>query len=131
MWSMFSLNSRGALMKMTARLPYPVSVNHVWQRAGTRTYLNPKVVNYRIECALLLANQPSFGKCLVYMKIYMFPPDKRRRDLDNICKVVLDTLSYCKIYEDDSQIHKMFLEKCKPDGKEGFLEIEIGNLETY
>jgi crossover junction endodeoxyribonuclease RusA len=33
-----------------------------------------------------------------------FPPDRRRRDLDNIQKPVLDALEHAGVYEDDSQI---------------------------
>jgi crossover junction endodeoxyribonuclease RusA len=33
-----------------------------------------------------------------------FPPDRRRRDVDNLQKSTLDALQHAGIYEDDSQI---------------------------
>jgi len=33
-----------------------------------------------------------------------FPPDRRRRDLDNLLKSVLDALEHAGLYADDSQI---------------------------
>ena len=32
------------------------------------------------------------------------PPDRRRRDLDNMLKPMLDALTYVKVWSDDSQI---------------------------
>lgn len=36
--------------------------------------------------------------------IHAFPPDRRRRDLDNLMKALLDSLEHAGVYEDDSQI---------------------------
>jgi crossover junction endodeoxyribonuclease RusA len=33
-----------------------------------------------------------------------FPPDRRRRDLDNLQKPLLDALQHAGVYEDDSQV---------------------------
>lgn len=38
------------------------------------------------------------------MLIDAYPPDKRRRDLDNIFKSCLDSLQHAGVYPDDSQI---------------------------
>jgi crossover junction endodeoxyribonuclease RusA len=38
------------------------------------------------------------------VEIEAWPPDKRKRDLDNILKSLLDALTYAGIWEDDSQI---------------------------
>jgi len=36
--------------------------------------------------------------------IECFPPDRRRRDLDNLGKSCLDSLQHAKIFVDDNQI---------------------------
>ena len=36
--------------------------------------------------------------------INVYPPDKRKRDLDNIIKCLLDSLQHAEIYVDDNQI---------------------------
>ena len=57
------------------------------------------------------------GRLGVHMKA--FPPDKRRRDLDNLNKVVLDSLQKAGLYDDDSQIDYLSIERAEPylDGK--------------
>lgn len=48
-----------------------------------------------------------------------FPPDKRRRDLDNLNKIILDSLQKAGLFHDDSQIDYLSIERCEPfkDGK--------------
>lgn len=41
--------------------------------------------------------------------IHACPPDKRRRDLDNILKAALDALTHVGIWADDSQIDSLFI----------------------
>ena len=36
--------------------------------------------------------------------LYFVPPDRRRRDLDNLYKCLFDALGHAGVYEDDSQI---------------------------
>jgi len=48
-----------------------------------------------------------------------FPPDRRRRDLDNLQKSTLDALEHAGLYEDDSQIDLLIARRCEvaPGGK--------------
>jgi crossover junction endodeoxyribonuclease RusA len=34
----------------------------------------------------------------------VFPPDKRKRDIDNLLKSLLDSLTHAKVWKDDNQI---------------------------
>jgi crossover junction endodeoxyribonuclease RusA len=56
-----------------------------------------------------------------------FPPDRRRRDLDNIQKPVLDALEHVGVYEDDSQIDLLITRRREvvPGGQ---LLVEVVNL---
>jgi crossover junction endodeoxyribonuclease RusA len=56
-----------------------------------------------------------------------FPPDRRRRDLDNLPKAVLDSLAHAGVYEDDSQIDLLIIRRCDPI-KGGKLKIRISEL---
>jgi len=38
------------------------------------------------------------------MWVELFPPDRRKRDVDNILKALLDALTHAGVYEDDSFI---------------------------
>ena len=39
--------------------------------------------------------------------VEVFPPDTRRRDLDNVQKALLDALQRAEVYLDDSQIDRI------------------------
>ena len=43
--------------------------------------------------------------------IHVYPPDRRRRDVDNVQKALLDALDHGGGYEDDSQIVRLSIEK--------------------
>ena len=43
-----------------------------------------------------------------------YPPDRRRRDLDNLLKCTQDSLAHAGVYEDDSQIDVLVVVRCNP-----------------
>ena len=45
------------------------------------------------------------------VQVECFPPDKRRRDLDNLGKSLMDSLQHAKVYADDSQIDFLSFER--------------------
>jgi crossover junction endodeoxyribonuclease RusA len=45
------------------------------------------------------------------VEIEAFPPDKRKRDLDNVLKSLLDSLTHAGVWEDDSQIEDLRIYK--------------------
>ena len=86
-------------------LPYPPSVNHYWRRVGARTLISRGGrASRQSVCALLAACgiQPLTGSLEV--RIDLYPPDRRRRDIDNTQKALLDALAQGGAYFDDSQI---------------------------
>lgn len=93
-------------MRITFTLPWPPSSNHYWKRNGSRYFISPKGVAYRKlvvhECAIhkgLFNEQSRIG-----LSIKAFPPDKRKRDLDNLFKSVLDSLQAAQLFPNDNQI---------------------------
>ena len=56
--------------------------------------------------------RPLAGNLAVQVEV--FPPDRRRRDIDNIQKALLDALEHGGAYADDSQIVKLTIEKGEP-----------------
>ena len=48
------------------------------------------------------------------VEVELFPPDARRRDVDGCAKALLDALQAGGLYDDDSQIVKLQLEKLAP-----------------
>jgi len=96
-------------------LPYPPSVNHYYRRVGTRTLISREGRAYRETVVSILAAlgvQPLLGKLNV--QVELFPPDRRRRDVDNTAKALLDALEHGNAYENDSQIVRLEIEKFEP-----------------
>ena len=109
-----------ALNGLTIDLPYPPSVNHYWRRVGARTLISLKGRRYRDRVASILALrrvQPMTGSLAVRVTVH--PPDRRRRDLDNAMKALLDALEHGGAYEDDSQIDHLDIRRGSvvPEGK--------------
>ena len=104
-------------------LPYPPSVNHyyrnvvIWKdgRAMARTLISREGRKYRkaVEVHVMLKQlKPLQGPIALDIRIY--PPDRRKRDLDNAQKALLDSMQHAGVFEDDSQVVKITAEKCGP-----------------
>jgi crossover junction endodeoxyribonuclease RusA len=91
-------------------LPWPPSVNRYWRSVGAKTLISKEGRHYREFAEGFAWEQdrrawPLKGRLRVV--VTAFPPDRRRRDLDNILKSLLDTLEHIGLYEDDSQIDRL------------------------
>lgn len=93
-------------------LPFPPSVNHYYRHVGPRTLISRDGREYRkAVCAMLGSVPPFTGRIALAMDA--FPPDRRRRDLDNLNKSVQDSLQHAGVYEDDSQIDLLIVRRCR------------------
>ena len=118
---------------MVMAIPYPPSINHYWRRVGSRTLISREGRAFRRNvCALLGGGgprkPPSDGRIALCMDA--FPPDRRRRDLDNIQKPVLDALEHAGVYEDDSQIDLLLTRRGEPV-KGGRLDVRIDEFPLH
>jgi len=115
---------------MIFTLPWPPSINHYWRRVGPRTLISREGRTFRRNvCALLGGGgprkPPAGGRVALAMDA--FPPDRRRRDLDNIAKPVLDVFEHAGIYEDDSQVDLLVTRRREPV-KGGRLEVRLDDM---
>jgi len=100
-------------MTLCLTLPYPPSVNHYWRHVvmgrSARTLISKPGREYRerigVECMAQGIRQPMAGRLDV--RIVLHPPDRRRRDLDNVLKSLLDAMEHGGVYGDDSQIDRI------------------------
>jgi len=93
---------------MELSLPLPPSANHYYRRVGRATLISRAGREYRasVKSALLAMGSPSVtGHLTVLVTVY--PPDRRRRDLDNLLKCLLDSLQHGGLYRDDSMIDRI------------------------
>lgn len=110
-------------------LPWPPSVNHYWVASGHRRYISRKGIEFR-KCVLVACqdNDIKFDGP-VSITIGAYPPDRRKRDLDNILKGLLDSLEYAEIYKNDNQVARLFIER-KEIEKPGKVIVGIKNYDA-
>jgi crossover junction endodeoxyribonuclease RusA len=93
-------------------LPFPPSLNHYYRRVGLRTLISREGRRYRREVmALLAAGRARRMRSRLEVVVRLYPPDRRRRDLDNLQKALLDALEHAGVYADDGQIDRIVLER--------------------
>ena len=96
-------------------LPYPPSVNSYYRHVGPRVLISREGRRFRKRvCSILAACgvRPLVGP--LALEIDVHPPDRRRRDLDNTLKALLDAMEHGGAYHDDSQIVRLLIEKKQP-----------------
>jgi len=91
-------------------LPWPPSVNHYWLQRGKARFISPRGRAFRQAVAEECAMQgvtPLDGRLAVHVALW--PPDKRRRDIDNLLKALLDACEHAGCYADDNQISELHI----------------------
>jgi len=94
-------------------LPYPPTVNTYWRANGHRRYISPAGVKFTQEVSLIVKTQKPkpFGDRKIGINIVIHPRSKRKFDLDNTLKAILDALMKAGMYDDDSQIDIIVIER--------------------
>lgn len=89
-------------------LPYPPSVNRYWRRVGNKTLISKEGRTYR-ERVITIMRACRIPSAVGYLAVTvdLYPPDRRRRDIDNTMKALLDAMAAGGAYEDDSQIKEL------------------------
>lgn len=99
-----------ARMDVVIVLPWPPSVNRYYRslskgKLAGRVLVSQEGRAYRQEVAVILDRRrlPMIRERMK-VTIEAYPPDRRRRDLDNLLKASLDALVFGGAIEDDSLI---------------------------
>lgn len=132
-------------MMITLILPYPISANRYWAHRIVRpkggkpmalTYITPEAKSYKQQvawhCKAAGILEPIAGRVHIDIKLYPKRPlDWAKRaaknpegwdddvmclDLDNVNKVLLDSLKDVAI-QDDKWVRKITAERMEPDGE--------------
>jgi crossover junction endodeoxyribonuclease RusA len=108
------------LKQLNLSLPLPNSANTHWRHGRGVTYLSKQGRDYRylVANAVKDANQPIMTGRL-FVDVLIYPRDKRKTDIDNRLKPLLDALQHAGAFEDDSQIDRLYVERREiiPGGK--------------
>lgn len=118
---------RQKLIQLT--LPYPPSVNRAYRTVSGRVILSKVGREYResVRAALGLRGYILTNGRLA-VSISMHAPDNRKRDVDNVLKCALDALTHAGIWDDDSQIDRLLVERAEPAPKYGFIVVSIEQI---
>lgn len=125
---------------LSLRLPWPPSINHYY---GTRVigkrairYIGKKGKDFREEVKNLVSSnlehaEKYFTKdARLDVIIRVHSPDRRRRDIDNLCKATLDALQHAGIYADDTNIDALLVVRDREDiVKGGNIVVSIGVIQ--
>jgi crossover junction endodeoxyribonuclease RusA len=118
-------------------LPYPPTLNTGWRCVLGRMVLAKRQRLFRRvtrdRVLAVLADKPPYrvlglAPCSVTMTIY--PPTRRRYDLDNLAKPVLDALVHAGVMDDDSQVQRLELTKGDVMRPTGMCFVTVQALES-
>ena len=105
------------------RLPYPPSVNSIWRsiavliggKPRVKVLLSERSRAYRRQVVKLVSQHgrvPLSQELTVFVHVY--PPDRKKRDVDNIFKGIGDALTHAHLWGDDSQIGELHIYRHEP-----------------
>ena len=87
-------------------LPWPPSVNRYWRTFQGRMIISAEGRSYRKAVAdqVLIQRGAKHYEGKLRVVIEAWRPDNRKRDLDNLLKAVLDSLTHAGVWADDGLI---------------------------
>jgi len=116
-------------------LPYPTSVNRIWRSGKSRkgrtvvytsdeykAWINEAYVSW-LQQRNQLSVKSVHGRYSI--TVYANPPDKRRRDLGNLEKVISDFLQTVAVVDDDSMACRILLEWDEVETASGSVRVFI------
>jgi len=120
--------------RIYATVPVPPSANMYWRKRmivsrGTSrsiTYVSNEGIAYRkLICQLFMVSRIPGFKNLVEFEGVFFPPDRRRRDNDNLRKCLFDSLTHAGVWPDDSNVTYDPITKADPCKNDGHMKIRL------
>lgn len=117
-------------MSLKLKFPYSPSINHYYGQRGNRRFIKKEGKEYREAVTKeVLKAAPRMGIMddLIVI-IDMYPPDRRKRDIDNVQKCVLDSIEHSGLIIDDCQIVELTTRK-HPPIKGGAIHVEVKCVE--
>ena len=109
-------------------LPWPPSVNHYWRSFKGRAILSKEGREYRTRIVLAvkaLRLKPFPASARLRVSFVAYPPDRRRRDLDNLLKPLLDGLEHAGLFPDDGAVDRLSIERGSAVWPGGFVETQV------
>jgi len=102
----------------------------MWRNFNGRMILSAAGREYRVNvlAAVLTMHERPRHEGRIAVSITIHAPDNRRRDIDNVCKGLLDGLQHAGVYDDDSQIDRLQIERGAVDKERPRVEVAITSM---
>jgi len=115
-------------------LPLPPSVNTYYKKYRNKLIISPAGQEFRknvINLVDSIAGLERFNKDdRLLLEVRFYPPDNRRRDLDNFCgKALQDALQFAGVYPDDSQLDVVSYCRMQTDKKWPRVEVTLDKID--
>ena len=109
-------------------LPWPPSLNRYYRHVGPRVLISREGRRYRMMCVSRLGGVFPKLEGKVKLTGEFYPPDARKRDLDNVLKCMIDSLVHAGLMRDDSQIKHIDVQMMSPVPPEGAVYIKLEEI---
>jgi len=112
-------------------LPFPPSVNTYYRRGAHATYMSKQGREYKAKVAdyIVESGTPKLGAARLALDIVLWPKDKRKYDIDNRIKALLDSLQDAGVFDDDEQIDQINIFRGSGEVKGGQAKVMIEVIE--
>ena len=112
-------------------LPFPPTLNGLYS-GKSRRYKSPRYKKWIADALEKLYGQsfPQWVNGAVKVELDFVRPDKRKRDLDNLAKAVLDFCTDVGVWSDDSQIEHLTLRWVKDSFKGVKITVSAIDVQT-
>ena len=106
-------------------------MNTYWRNFRGRTILSPAGRKFKEDVADYVAEYrvPKLGEAKLRISMVLFPRDKRKIDIDNRIKAVLDALQDAGVFDDDFQVDELSIVRGKPI-KGGAIRVLIEEIDS-
>lgn len=104
-----------AMETLRLELPIPPLVNHYWRHItikGTpRTLISARGRDFRENVVRIVGREKKALKIdsRVKINVRVYPPDRRKRDIDGYLKALLDSLTHAGVWLDDEQVDSIYI----------------------
>jgi len=111
------------------RIPYPPSTNRIWRQGHGRMHKSQEYKDWLALAAWEMRAQLGPKRVIdepFKIVIRVNRPDRRKRDLDNLIKPILDLIAHYGLIENDSLCHWI---DAQWDGEGQWVYISMGEID--
>lgn len=111
-------------------LPFPPSVNTYYRRGAHATYMSKAGRKFKTDVADIVSQskQSKVGSCRIRISMVIWPRDRRKFDIDNRIKSVLDSLQDAGVFDNDEQIDELTVARGNKIVQDGCVRVIIEEI---